>query len=283
MCEKDNNDFENMNPEDINKEIGEADDINESYEVYETEEPLEDYLDEECDAASRRKKKIKIIGGIGLGVLGMGATAYFGGKYVKANPEKIAGMTKMFRKIPAKEIRQTIGTAGKEAAETVHEVGKEAAETVTDWMTNTDKKKLAHVREYLPEGLGDGIIEGSMYQLQNGYTTVDQFAKEWGAAKALRGFKKWWKNIDNISDSEIARAIEEAAKETYGVDAVKVFDKAAEIRVRSNSGKSHWNAFLDFKKLRDGVTEYSSPYDNSSVMRAFYRNVMKRLKYIAED
>ena len=167
--------------------------------------------------------------------------------------------------------------------------GMERAATAAEsqgknWLTRVDRRKLDLA---LAGGLiTEEMIRSAKYELEQGRMLVDDFLREWSAGAVLKEFSNWRDRVKGIDGRQFARILRESAEETPNVADIEIFDKTARIAVRSNSGKSRWNSYWDFRDADGELTDQfvcQAPYADAGVLRQFRRNLLKRLKNAVED
>lgn len=224
-------------------------------------------LCEECKVKRDNLVKKVVIGGVAT------AAIIAISLFCKSRSNAISDLAKSAKKIPIKR-----------SNEVVHHVGKTAETESKNWLTQIDKLKLERA---LAEGkITDGMLKSANYQLENGLVLVDDFLKVWSADSIISKFPNWRDNLKGVSGVQFADILKAAAKETPNVVNIDVFDKAAQVTFRSNSGKTKWNSFWNFENATGELTDKfvcNAQYNDAAVLREFSRNVLKRLKNIAEE
>ncbi|MDX9871567.1 MAG: hypothetical protein RBT41_03985 [Clostridia bacterium] len=224
-------------------------------------------LCEECKTKRDNLVKNIVIGGVtAAGIVAIGL-------FCKSRSNAISDLAKTAKKIPIKR-----------STEVIHQVGKTVKTESKNWLTKTDKLKLERA---LAEGkITEGMLKSAKYELEKGLMLVDEFLKGWSADSIINEFPNWRDKVKGVSGDQFADILKDAAKDTPDVVSTDVFDKAVEVTFRSNSGKTKWNAFWNFENAAGELTDKfvcNAPYNNAAVLRQFSRNVLKRLKNIAED
>ena len=230
-----------------------------------------------CEDCAKKRKKLIIKGMAFTAVVGAGVTA--GVVYVKKNPEIIDDFKKAFSKVPSLFKREELPAADAvpAAIDLMEEMDK------VNYLTDIDLKKIdmAYKR---------GVFDKSMIKRQrgmweSGYSTVDEFLRTWGATDIIDFFPKWKDSVGDITREQFEDIVMKAAKNVPDIKDVKVLGDQIQLTIKSKSGKSTWNAFLNFFDKNGNLSlncECCGGYPGGNVPRFFADEIRKQMKYLIE-
>ncbi len=225
-----------------------------------------------------KKRKIRIIKGmVFTAVIGAGITA--GIVYVKKNPEIMDDLKETFGKVPSLFKRKELSVADTipVAIDLIEEVDE------VNYLTDIDQKKIDMAYE---KGVFDkGMIKRQRGRWESGDSTVDEFLRTWGATDIIDSFPKWKDKVGNLTREQFEDIVMKAAQKVSDVNDVKVLGEHIQLTVKSKSGKSTWNTFLNFFDENGNLSlncECCGGYPEGNVPKFFADEIRRQMKYLIE-
>lgn len=225
-----------------------------------------------CENCAKRRKKLII--------MGMTFTVAVAGiVYVKKNPKIIDELKEMFSKVPSLFKREQLPVT----EDVLEEIVLPEDVKAVNYLTDIDQKKIDIAYE---KGIFDRwMIKRQMGLWESGYSTVDELLRVRGATDIIDAFPKWKDKVADITKEQFEDMVMKAAENVSDVKDVKVLGDQIQLTVRSKSGKSAWNAFLNFFD-EDGKLslncECCGGYQGGNVPKFFADEVRRQMKYLIE-
>lgn len=225
-----------------------------------------------------KKRKMRIIKGMVFTVaIGMGVTA--GIVYVKKNPEKVDDLRETFNKVPSLFKWEQIPIA--EVVSKEMDMSEDVS--AVNYLTDIDQKKIDMAYK---RGIFDKwMIKRQKGLWESGYSTVDELLRIWGATDIIDSFPKWKDQIGDITKEQFEDIVTKAAENVSDVKDVKVLGNQIQLTVKSKSGKSAWNVFLNFFDENGKLSlncECCGGYPGGNVPKFFADEIRKQMKYLIE-
>lgn len=230
-----------------------------------------------CEDCAKKRKKLIIKGIVFTTAISAGVTA--GMVYVKKNPEIIDDLKEAFGKVPSlfKREELPVADAVPVAIDLIEEVDK------VNYLTDIDQKKIDMAYK---RGVFDKwMIKRQMGMWESGYSTVDELLRAWGATDIIDSFPKWKDRVGNLTREQFEDVVMKAAEKVSDVKDVKVLGDQIQLTVKSKSGKSTWNAFLNFFDENGNLSlncECCGGYPGGNVPKFFAEEIRKQMKYLIE-
>ena len=150
-------------------------------------------------------------------------------------------------------------------------------------MTDIDQKKIDMAYK-------KGIFDKWMIKRQKGlweseHSTVDELLRIWGATDIIDSFPKWKDKVGDITKEQFEDIVMRAAENVSDVKDVKVFGDQIQLTVKSKSGKSAWNVFLNFFDENGKLSldcECCGGYPGGNVPKFFADEIRRQMKYLIE-
>ena len=229
-----------------------------------------------CENCAKRRKKLIIKGMAFTAAVSAGVAGIV---YVKKNPKIIDELKEMFSKVPSLFKREQLPVAEAVLEEIVLPEDVKAV----NYLTDIDQKKIDMA--YEKRIFDRWMIKRQMGLWESGHSTVDELLRVWGATDIIDAFPKWKDKVADITKEQFEDIVMKAAENVSDVKDVKVLGDQIQLTVRSKSGKSAWNAFLNFFD-EDGKLslncECCGGYQGGNVPKFFADEVRRQMKYLIE-
>lgn len=231
-----------------------------------------------------RKRKNAIIKGVAIGVCAaIGVAA--GVIIVKRKPDAINNLLEQFNNNSLQ-----FKTGQKQKQKTCLDV-KQKTETINssitknprNYLTSIDQKKIE--RALQSQVFNNNMIKRGMPSWEGGYSTVDELLRVWGANDIIESFPKWREHVSDLSQDQFQEVVKRAAQNAPNIQDAKIYGKDIQLSVKSKSGKTSWNAFLNFFDETGKLSadcNYWGGYSNGKAPRFFADEIRKQMKYMIE-
>ena len=229
-----------------------------------------------CENCAKRRKKLIIKGMAFTAAVSAGVA---GVVYVKKNPEIIDELKETFSKVPSLFKREQLPVAEAVA----EEIALPEDVKRVNYLTDIDQKKIDMA--YEKRIFDKWMIKRQRGLWESGHSTVDELLRVWGADDIIDAFPKWKERVGDITKDQFEDIVMRAAENVSDVKDVKVLGDRIQLTVKSKSGKSVWNAFLNFFD-EDGKLslncECCGGYPGGNVPKFFADEVRRQMKYLIE-
>lgn len=230
-----------------------------------------------CDCCAKKRKMRIIKGMVFAATIGAGVTA--GIVYVKKNPEIMGDLKETFGKTPSLYKQEELPIADTEsvAIDLMEKVDK------VNYLTDIDQKKIDMA--YKKGVLDKWMIKRQKGMWESGYSTVDDLLRIWGATDIIDSFPKWKDKVGDLTREQFEDIVMKAAEKVSNVNDVKVIGEQIQLTVKSQSGKSAWNTFLNFFDENGSLSlncECCGGYPGGKVPKFFADEVRRQMKYLIE-
>ena len=229
-----------------------------------------------CENCAKKRKKMIIKGMAFTAAIGAGIAGIV---YVKKNPEMIDDLKETFNKVPSLFKRESLPIV--ETAPEKTDLPEDVR--VINYLTDIDQKKIDMAYK-------KGIFDKWMIKRQKGlweseHSTVDELLRIWGATDIIDSFPKWKDKVGDITKEQFEDIVMRAAENVSDVKDVKVFGDQIQLTVKSKSGKSAWNVFLNFFDENGKLSldcECCGGYPGGNVPKFFADEIRRQMKYLIE-
>ena len=156
-------------------------------------------------------------------------------------------------------------------------------EEEVNYLTDIDQKKIDMA--YKKGVFNRWMIKREKGMWKSGYSTVDDFLRMWQATDIIDSFPKWKDKVGSLTREQFEDIVMKAAKNVSNVNDVKMLGDQIQLTVKSKSGKSTWNAFLNFFDENGNLSlncECCGGYPGGNVPKFFADEIRKQMKYLIE-
>lgn len=129
----------------------------------------------------------------------------------------------------------------------------------------------------------DFTVEGSRYELQQGYITADEVIRSFDSGR--RFHSEFAQSKDCIDEYEFEKIVSDVLGGNSDVASYEFFGTAVQITLYSRSGKSKWNTFLDFNDggRITGIYTYTQGYEGATQPWSIGNKISRKIKSTLYD